>query len=116
MFFLQILVNMEANYRRIVMVENRFGIAGNSLQTFGRILFAEGVLGEVCKNKKIKRRQFFLFNDILVYGQILIEKQKFKRQNIIPLQSAYTDSFTQTLFNKYVCTASEIWTCQSVFL
>ena len=31
-------------------------------------------------------RQFFLFNDILVYGSIIINKKKYTTQHIIPLE------------------------------
>ena len=41
----------------------------------GRVLVGEGVLTKMCR-KKPKARQFFLFNDILVYGNILIQKKK----------------------------------------
>lgn len=36
--------------------------------------------------KKPKSRQFFLFNDILVYGNIIINKKKYNKQHIIPLE------------------------------
>ena len=41
----------------------------------GRVLVGEGVLTKMCR-KKPKPRQFFLFNDALVYGNILINKKK----------------------------------------
>lgn len=41
----------------------------------GRVLVGEGVLTKMCR-KKPKARQFFLFNDILVYGNIIINKKK----------------------------------------
>jgi len=41
----------------------------------GRVLVGEGVLIKMCR-KKPKPRQFFLFNDILVYGNIIINKKK----------------------------------------
>ena len=40
-----------------------------------RVLVGEGVLTKMCR-KKPKPRQFFLFNDILVYGNIVISKKK----------------------------------------
>lgn len=40
-----------------------------------RVLVGEGVLIKMCR-KKPKPRQFFLFNDILVYGNIIINKKK----------------------------------------
>jgi len=45
------------------------------LQAAGRALVGEGVLIKMCR-KKPKPRQFFLFNDILVYGNIVINKKK----------------------------------------
>jgi len=45
------------------------------LQAAGRILVGEGVLIKMCR-KKPKPRQFFLFNDVLVYGNIIINKKK----------------------------------------
>lgn len=41
----------------------------------GRVLVGEGVLTKMCR-KKPKPRQFFLFNDILVYGNIVMNKKK----------------------------------------
>uniref|UniRef100_A0A0K0DKT7 FYVE-type domain-containing protein n=1 Tax=Angiostrongylus cantonensis TaxID=6313 RepID=A0A0K0DKT7_ANGCA len=37
--------------------------------------------------KKPKRRQFFLFNDILVYGNIVISKKRYNKQRIIALEN-----------------------------
>jgi len=51
----------------------------------GRVLVGEGILTKSCR-KKFKKRQFFLFNDIMVYGNILINKKKYNKQHIIPLE------------------------------
>ena len=51
----------------------------------GRVLVGEGVLTKACR-KKPKPRQFFLFNDLLVYGNIIINKKKYNKQHIIPLE------------------------------
>lgn len=45
------------------------------LAVTGRVLVGEGVLTKMCR-KKPKPRQFFLFNDVLVYGNIVINKKK----------------------------------------
>jgi len=79
------LVNSEANNRRIALVESCFGGAGQPLQVPGRVLVGEGVLTKSCR-KKPKPRQFFLFNDLLVYGNIIINKKKYNKQHIIPLE------------------------------
>lgn len=42
--------------------------------------------------KKPKSRQFFLFNDILVYGNIIINKKKYNKQHIIPLEEVKLES------------------------
>lgn len=68
-------VNSEANARRIAMVESCFGTSGQTLNEPGRVLVGEGVLTKMCR-KKPKSRQFFLFNDILVYGNIVLNKKK----------------------------------------
>ena len=41
----------------------------------GRALVGEGILMKVCR-KKPKQRVFFLFNDLLVYGRIVINGRK----------------------------------------
>ncbi|KAL7638749.1 UNVERIFIED_CONTAM: hypothetical protein RMT77_010282 [Armadillidium vulgare] len=79
------LVNSEANTRRIAMVENCFGTSGQPLSVPGRVLVGEGVLTKMCR-KKPKPRQFFLFNDILVYGNIVLSKKKYNKQHVIPLE------------------------------
>lgn len=42
--------------------------------------------------KKPKARQFFLFNDILVYGNIVINKKKYNKQHVIPLEEVKLES------------------------
>ena len=78
-------VNSEANARRIALVESCFGSAGQPLSVPGRVLVGEGVLTKACR-KKLKPRQFYLFNDLLVYGNIIINKKKYNKQHIIPLE------------------------------
>lgn len=85
------MANSEANTRRISIVENCFGAAGQPLTIPGRVLIGEGVLTKLCR-KKPKARQFFLFNDILVYGNIVIQKKKYNKQHIIPLENVTIDS------------------------
>ena len=40
-----------------------------------------------------KPRQFFLFNDIIVYGKILVRKKMYIKQNIIPLEKVVLEDF-----------------------
>lgn len=79
------LVNTEINSVRVGAVESCFGVAGQPLALPGRVLIGEGILTKECR-KKAKPRMFFLFNDILVYGNIVINKRKYNCQNIIPLE------------------------------
>jgi len=79
------LVNSTANAQRIAAVEQCFGAAGQPLSLPGRVLVGEGVLTKSCRRRP-KPRQFFLFNDILVYGSIIINKKKYTTQHIIPLE------------------------------
>ena len=85
LYLLPFAVNSEANARRIALVESCFGTAGQPLAVPGRVLVGEGVLTKACR-KKPKPRQFFLFNDLLVYGNIIISKKKYNKQHIIPLE------------------------------
>ncbi|XP_057691001.1 pleckstrin homology domain-containing family F member 2 isoform X2 [Corythoichthys intestinalis] len=85
------LANSEANSKRISAVEGCFGAAGQPLAIPGRVLIGEGVLTKLCR-KKPKARQFFLFNDILVYGNIVLQKKKYNKQHIIPLESVTIDT------------------------
>ncbi|CAN8010396.1 unnamed protein product [Ixodes pacificus] len=85
------LVNTKANAKRIANIENCFGSSGQPLAAHGRVLVGEGVLTKMCR-KKQKPRQFFLFNDILVYGNILINKKKYNKQHIIPLEEVKLDN------------------------
>jgi hypothetical protein len=79
------LKNTEINKNRIKNVESCFGSSGQPLQAPNRVLIGEGVLMKMCR-KKAKPRQFFLFNDILVYGTILLSKRRYSFQHIIPLE------------------------------
>ncbi|XP_072317346.1 pleckstrin homology domain-containing family F member 2 [Eucyclogobius newberryi] len=85
------LANSEANSKRITLVEGCFGAAGQPLAIPGRVLIGEGILTKLCR-KKPKLRQFFLFNDILVYGNIVLQKKKYNKQHIIPLESVTIDT------------------------
>ncbi|XP_076802200.1 pleckstrin homology domain-containing family F member 2-like isoform X2 [Clavelina lepadiformis] len=80
------LANTEVNSRRISHVETCFGASGKSLLQPSRVLVGEGVLTKLCR-KKPKQRQFFLFNDILVYGNIVINKKRYNKQNILHLKN-----------------------------
>nr|XP_027198674.1 pleckstrin homology domain-containing family F member 2-like isoform X2 [Dermatophagoides pteronyssinus] len=88
------LVGTEENAKRIANVENCFGVNGVPLQNPDRVLVGEGVLNKLCR-KKLKPRQIFLFNDILVYGSIIIKKKKYARQHIIPLSNVKIEDYPE---------------------
>lgn len=79
------LVNSTANYNRIKRIEECFGPMGEPLILPGRVLIGEGNLQKMCR-KGLKDRIFFLFNDILVYGTVLVKKKYYTKQHIIPLE------------------------------
>ncbi|NXU18371.1 PKHF1 protein, partial [Pardalotus punctatus] len=90
------LANTEINSQRIAAVENCFGASGQPLALPGRVLLGEGILTKECR-KKPKPRIFFLFNDILVYGSIVINKRKYNSQHIIPLEDVTLETLPDTL-------------------
>eukprot|EP00730_Choanoeca_flexa_P014259 TRINITY_DN6168_c0_g1_i2.p1 TRINITY_DN6168_c0_g1~~TRINITY_DN6168_c0_g1_i2.p1 ORF type:complete len:323 (+),score=51.65 TRINITY_DN6168_c0_g1_i2:206-1174(+) len=85
----------QANSLRIVKIEKCFGANGVPLRKPGRMLRGEGVLNKVCR-KVVKPRQFFLFNDILVYGSIIQEKVKYAKQKILSLEDMQFVSLPDT--------------------
>jgi len=68
-----------------------FGASGQPLKIPSRVLVGEGVLTKACR-KKPKPRQFFLFNDLLVYGNIILNKKKYNKQHIVPLEEVKLQS------------------------
>lgn len=89
------LANTDVNARRIAFIEQCFGSSGQPLGGLNRVLVGEGILTKMCR-KKPKPRQFFLFSDVLVYGNILIDKKKYNKQHILPLDSIQLKSIDDT--------------------
>uniref|UniRef100_A0A8C1ZPQ8 Pleckstrin homology and FYVE domain containing 1 n=1 Tax=Cyprinus carpio TaxID=7962 RepID=A0A8C1ZPQ8_CYPCA len=73
------------NRERIQAVESTFGRTGKMLLKPGRILVGEGCLSKLCRRGP-KPKAFFLFNDILVYGSIMVPGRWNNNQKIIPLE------------------------------
>ncbi|CAA80187.1 uncharacterized protein CELE_ZK632.12 [Caenorhabditis elegans] len=94
------LVNSEVNSRRMANVEQCFGKMGEQLSVFGRVLVGEGVLVKMCR-KKPKQRQFFLFNDILVYGNIVISKKRYNKQRILRLEGVQVEDLEDDGIEKH---------------
>ncbi|CAF1272199.1 unnamed protein product [Rotaria sordida] len=87
------------NAKRIKNVQDKF-VNSQNLQKEGRALVGEGILMKVCR-KKPKQRAFFLFNDILVYGQVVISGRKYSQQKIIPLNEIQISAPMDSAENPY---------------
>ncbi|XP_072321148.1 pleckstrin homology domain-containing family F member 2-like [Eucyclogobius newberryi] len=72
------------NQRRIYAVQKSFGPFGARLLDPSRTLIGEGRLMKQSRRGP-QPKVFFLFNDMLVYGSIVISGRLFKSQKIIPL-------------------------------
>ena len=82
----------------------------------GRVLVGEGVLTKACR-KKVKPRQFFLFNDLLVYGSIIITKKKYNTRHIIPLEDVKLKSLEddgQFKNGRLICTRGKSFAVYAV--
>ncbi|KAK9971933.1 hypothetical protein ABG768_025271 [Culter alburnus] len=73
------------NRERIRAVENSFGRTGKMLLKPERLLVGEGCLLKLCRRGP-KPKMFFLFNDILVYGSVMVPGRWYNKQRIIPLE------------------------------
>ncbi|XP_038129671.1 pleckstrin homology domain-containing family F member 2-like [Cyprinodon tularosa] len=82
---MDILSTETQNLKRIKEVENAFSPPGEKLSKPNRILVGEGILTKQ-NRKKREQKAFFLFNDILVYGSIIVNNRWYKNQKTIPLK------------------------------
>lgn len=73
------------NRERIQAVESLFGPTGTVLAMPSRVLVGEGQLIKQCRRRP-QPKAFFLFNDVLVYGSIIVHGRWLKGQKIIPLE------------------------------
>lgn len=81
------LAETEINIERIRVIERCFGNDNkDTLVKPGRALVGEGVLIKMCR-KKPKPRYFFLFNDILLYGTIMMQKKKYVNPHVTSLDN-----------------------------
>ncbi|XP_056318883.1 pleckstrin homology domain-containing family F member 1 [Danio aesculapii] len=79
------------NRERIQAVESSFGRTGKMLQKPGRVLVGEGCLHKLCRRGP-QPKVFYLFNDILVYGSIMLPGRWNNKQNIIPLEEVQQEN------------------------
>lgn len=75
----------EENQQRIHAVESSFGPLGRPLSQPGRVLIGEGRLTKQSRRGP-QPKVFFLFNDLLVYGSIIVNGHWHKKQQIIHLE------------------------------
>ncbi|XP_060946611.1 pleckstrin homology domain-containing family F member 2-like [Limanda limanda] len=73
------------NSERIQAVESSFGPAGRPLSKPDRVLVGEGHLMKQGQ-RRTEMKAFFLFNDILVYGSMILNGRWHKKLKIIPLE------------------------------
>ncbi|KAJ8417731.1 hypothetical protein AAFF_G00225740 [Aldrovandia affinis] len=76
---------MEQNTERIRAVQALFGSMGKPLVQPGRVLVGEGHLLKLCRRCP-KLKAFFLFNDILMYGSVLLRSRWYASQQVVPLE------------------------------
>lgn len=76
------------NQQRILNVQNCFGSSGIPLMKKGRVLVGEGVLTKLCR-KKPKQRQFFLFNDLLIYGTVVVSGKIYNKQHVLEMATIH---------------------------
>ncbi|XP_075888648.1 pleckstrin homology domain-containing family F member 2-like [Nelusetta ayraudi] len=72
------------NTERIKAVESSFA-SGSPLSKPGRVLIGHGRLVKQCRRRPAPK-VFFLFNDLLVYGSIIVSGRWHKKQKVIPLE------------------------------
>ncbi|XP_044038306.1 pleckstrin homology domain-containing family F member 2-like [Siniperca chuatsi] len=87
------------NRERIQAVENSFGASGRPLTKEGRILMGQGRLMKQGRRKP-QPKVFFLFNDVLVYGSIILNGRWHKHQKIIPLEDIQLEDMEDGLVLK----------------
>ncbi|XP_037307643.2 pleckstrin homology domain-containing family F member 2-like [Pungitius pungitius] len=84
------------NRERIRAVEKLFGRSGKPLYEPGRFLFGAGQLMKMSR-KGAQPKMFFLFNDVLVYGTIIVNGRWHKKQKIIPLEDSQIEDLEDGL-------------------
>ncbi|XP_038558163.1 pleckstrin homology domain-containing family F member 1 [Micropterus salmoides] len=86
----------QENQERIHAVESSFGPAGKPLSKPGRVLIGEGRLRKQSRRGP-QPKVFFLFNDVLVYGSIILNGHWYKNQQIIPLENIQLEDLEDSM-------------------
>ncbi|XP_051992509.1 pleckstrin homology domain-containing family F member 2-like [Xyrauchen texanus] len=86
----------DQNRVRIHAVQSSFRRTGKTLLIPGRVLVGEGRLLKLCRRGP-KPKMFFLFNDILVYGSIMVPGHWNSNQQIIPLEEVHQEDLEDGL-------------------
>ncbi|GAA6215530.1 pleckstrin homology domain-containing family F member 2-like [Lates japonicus] len=104
---------VKENQERIQTVENSFGPSGRPLSKLDRVLMGEGRLIKQGRRKP-EPKAFFLFNDVLVYGSIILNGRWHKNQKIIPLEDIQLEDMEDgaTLRNQWLIRTP----CKSFFV
>ncbi|CAG5850275.1 unnamed protein product [Menidia menidia] len=75
----------QLNRERIQAIQSSFGPSGKPLFRAARVLVGEGRLLKQSRRGP-QPKVFFLFNDLLVYGSIVLDGRWYSRQQIVPLE------------------------------
>ncbi|KAM4534745.1 pleckstrin homology domain-containing family F member 1-like [Fundulus diaphanus] len=104
-----LLLSDTENRKRIKKVEEAFSPSGVQLSVPGRILVGEGTLMKQGR-KKWERKAFFLFNNILVYGSIVVNNSWYKNQKVIALKDIRQEDLEDSADYRHqwlICTPSK---------
>ncbi|XP_061101204.1 pleckstrin homology domain-containing family F member 2-like [Conger conger] len=89
----------EQNTERILAVQALFGTLGKPLAKPGRVLVGEGYLLKLCRRSP-QPKAFFLFNDVLVYGSVVILGRWYTKQQVLPLEAVSLEDTEDGLLMK----------------